>query len=131
METYTKRCECGNLFIPIHQRQCRCIPCILGDDPPPAPHDTGDGNICNDFIEWFIYHWHNVRAKAAQLKGIPFDWDDGVIDDMQDDFEDGDRQTISQLFIEHGIKPNTGFARLSRGWTLDEALAGKRERDDK
>lgn len=74
----SRKCKCGNKFMPYVERQHRCVYCILKEEPP-KPKEYASGDIHTDFVEWFIYHWHNIRVAGAKMKGVPLEWDDGII----------------------------------------------------
>ena len=118
MEKTERLCKCGNYFYPHIKGQCRCTLCILENEPP-RPPDEIDMRM-TEFVEWFIYKWHNIRKAAAEKAGIPFEWEDGIAG------RSDQPKSLAQIAREHGIKPRTLTCRLSRGWTLDEALSGKR-----
>lgn len=84
----TRKCKCGNLFVPFAERQRRCLHCILKEEPP-KPKDHGDGIMRTDFVEWFIFHWHHVRVIGAAKKGVVLEWDDGIVEYGKDGSRDG------------------------------------------
>lgn len=75
--TQHRRCKCGNIFEACMPRQHRCFYCIMKDRPE-KPADDGERRASTDFDEWFIYKWHNIRKAAYELKGVEFEFDDGI-----------------------------------------------------
>lgn len=124
----TKNCKCGNIYTPYTGGQVRCIYCILESEPHELKDDP-ENRKSTEFVEWFIYHWHNIRKSSAKAKGVPFEWDDNIYGNWKNTVKQSDDGKISKyrLFVNNGIAPATAYSRLRAGWTMDEVLAGKRK----
>ena len=77
--TKANRCACGNRFMRFAPRQINCLYCILKAKPK-KPADIKERRDTAAFDEWFIYQWHNVRRNGAKLRGVEFEFDDGVVE---------------------------------------------------
>lgn len=121
-----KKCECGNYFIPYIGGQVRCVHCILKEEPPTPPENLDVDSSA--FAEWFIYHWHNIRKSAAKAKRKRFVYDDGIVGKEITVQKQEKTQSLAEMARQHGQQPRTVTARLKRGWTLEEALEGKRRK---
>ena len=124
-----KRCACGNYFTPYADCQTRCVYCILESEPAQPADDAERGMRDTAFVEWFIYRWHHIR-KAAKAQRKEFVWNDNVIGTSPADRPKRKytkkKKSFSDMCIEKGVNPKTVHKRMARGWTLDEALEGKR-----
>lgn len=113
-----KKCRCGNLFRPFAPHQTRCMRCITLTHPK-KPTD-GMPDMTSEFVEWFIYTWHTMRKDA----GIKVD--DGIVKTYSER-KVTTKKSLPQMCRERGVEVSTVRKRMQRGWTLSEALEGKRK----
>lgn len=138
-----KECKCGVLYRPFWSGQTRCMRCIIEAKPENPTHEETTA-MTNAFREWAVYHWYMIRKAVAEVNGIPFDFDDGVVchkKDLQPHKKSAkqDKQTRAyyrgaktrkQQCEEYGVDYNAVYQMALRyGYSFEDAMVEVKKRE--
>ena len=139
------RCKCGAIYRPFWGGQTRCMLCIIEAKPENPTHETVT-YYTNAFREWVVYRWYMIRKAACKAKGIPFDFDDGIVcykkdlqlhkksakqDKQTRDYYRG-AKTRKQQCEEYGVDYNAVYQMALRyGYSFEDAMVEVKKREKK
>ena len=105
--------------------------CII-DAKPENPTHEQVGYYTNAFREWAVYRWYMIRKAACKVKGIPFDFDDGIVgykNDTQTRAYYRGEKTRKQQCEEYGVDYNAVYQTAIRcGYSFEDAMVAVKKR---